>query len=187
MRSAYFALIFGVMFSSAYAGVSLDLVRTDAEGNETERTRISSQGGKLRMDSDGGPFSSAVSMIFLGDRFLVVDHDEKNYIIMDEAMLNEVSVKMNEAMKQMEAQLAKMPPEQREMAEQMMKGQMSALESLRCRRCRICSPRRRPESSPWVLVNGMARHARATPCSKGLTSRRTFVLRRSTRSKAPTT
>jgi hypothetical protein len=84
----------------------------------------------LRLDSDGGPFSSDVSMIFLGDRFLVVDHDEQSYIVMDEAMLTEVSAKMNEAMKQMEAQLAKMPPEQRAMAEQMMKSQMDALSNM---------------------------------------------------------
>jgi hypothetical protein len=115
---------------NALAGVSLDLVRTDAQGTETERTHISSQGGMLRIDSDGGPFSSDVSMIFLGDRFLVVDHDEKSYIVMDEAMLTEVSAKMNEVMKQMEAQLAQMPPEQRAMAEQMMKSQMGALSDM---------------------------------------------------------
>ena len=116
-----------VFCASAHAGVTLDLVRSDANGKELERTHVSSQGGKLRMDTDGGQFSSDVSMIFLGDRFLVIDHDEKTYIIMDEAMLNEVSAKMNDALKQMEAQLAQMPPEQRAMAEQMMKSQLSAL------------------------------------------------------------
>ena len=116
--------------STANAGVRLDLVRTDASGTETDRNEIFSQGEKLRIDSGGGPFSSDVSMIFLGDRFLVVDHDEQSYIVMDEAMLTAMSSKLNEAMKQMEAQLAKMPPEQRAMAEQMMKGQNSALEDI---------------------------------------------------------
>jgi len=116
--------------STASAGVRLDLVRTDASGAETDRNEIFSQGGKLRIDSGGGPFSSDVSMIFLGDRFLVIDHDEKSYIVMDEAMLTAMSAKMSEAMEQMQAQLAKMPPEQRAMAEQMMKGQMAALANL---------------------------------------------------------
>lgn len=113
--------------TSSYAGIALDMVRTDASGNETERNQIYAQGGMLRIDSTGGPFSSDVSMIFLGDRFLVLDHDEKSYIIMDEAMLEAVSSKISEAMQQMEAQLANLPPEQRALAEQMMKGQMQSV------------------------------------------------------------
>lgn len=114
----------------AHAGVSLDLVRKDMDGNEQERTHISSQGGKLRMDTDGGPYGTRATMIFLGDRFLVIDHDEQSYIVMDEAMLNEVSAKMNDALAQMEAQLAQLPAEQREMAEQMMKSRMSAMSEM---------------------------------------------------------
>jgi hypothetical protein len=116
-----------VLSTSLYAGVALDMVRTDTSGKETERSEILAQAGKLRINSGGGPFSSAVSMIFLGDKFLVIDHDKKSYIIMDEAMLDAVSSKISEAMKQMEAQLASMPPEQRAMAEQMMKSQMPGM------------------------------------------------------------
>jgi len=116
-----------LLAGSAQAGVALDMVRTDSSGEETERNEIFAQSGMLRIDSGGGPFSSDVSMIFLGDRFLVVDHDEKSYIIMDETMLDAVSSKISEAMKQMEAQLASMPPEQRAMAEQMMQSQMPGM------------------------------------------------------------
>lgn len=116
-----------VLSAPLYAGVALDMVRTDTSGEEIERNEIFAQSGMLRIDSGGGPFSSDVSMIFLGDKFLVVDHDEKSYIIMDEAMLNAVSSKIGEAMKQMEAQLASMPPEQRAMAEQMMQSQMPGI------------------------------------------------------------
>jgi len=49
---------------------------------------------------------------------------------MDEAMLAAMSSKLKDAMAQMEAQLAKMPPEQRAMAEQMMKTQMAAFENM---------------------------------------------------------
>ena len=116
-----------VLSTPLYAGVALDMVRTDPSGEEIERNEIFAQSGMLRIDSGGGPFSSDVSMIFLGDKFLVVDHDEKSYIIMDEAMLDAVSSKISEAMKQMEAQLASMPPEQRAMAEQMMQSQMPGM------------------------------------------------------------
>ena len=110
----------------ANAGVEMELVTTDASGQETERSKIYAQDGKLRMDQAEGS-GPANSMIFLGDRFVYVDHAEKNYVVIDEAMLSEVSAQMNEAMKQMEAQLAEMPPEQRAMVEEMMKGQMQGM------------------------------------------------------------
>lgn len=122
ITAAVFSL--SLLAGSAQAGVALDMVRTDTSGDETERSQIFAQSGMLRIDSGGGQFSSAVSMIFLGDKFLVVDHDEKSYIIMDEAMLDAVSSKISDAMKQMEAQFESMPPEQRAMAEQMMQSQM---------------------------------------------------------------
>jgi len=110
----------------AYAGVVMDMVTMNASGQETERSRIYAQSGKIRMEQVDGN-ETAATMIFLGNEFLYIDHGEKSYIVMDEAMLDEVSTKINEAMKEMEAQLASMPPEQRAMVEQMMKGQMQGM------------------------------------------------------------
>lgn len=110
----------------AFAGVVMDLVTMNASGLETDRTRIYAQGEMIRMDEVSGD-EAAGSMIFLGNEFLYVDHQDKSYIVMDEAMLDEVSTKISAAMKQMEAQLASMPPEQRAMVEQMMKGQMQGM------------------------------------------------------------
>jgi len=110
--------------SLANAGVVMDMVTRDSAGVETQRTKIYAQEKKVRMEEGGG---GDATMIFLGDRFMYIDHDEKTYIVMDEAMLEEMSAKMNEAMKEMEAQLAGMPPEQRAMVEEMMKGQMQGM------------------------------------------------------------
>ena len=115
-----------LMASAANAGVVMDLVSTNASGQETERSRVLTQSGKLRMEQLEADESEA-TMIFLGDRFLYIDHDRKSYVVMDEAMLDQVSVQMNEAMKQMEAELARLPPEQRAMVEQMMQGQMPGM------------------------------------------------------------
>jgi hypothetical protein len=109
------------------AGVALDMVTKDMSGNGQERSQIYAQDGFLRLDSDGGPFAADVSLIFDGSRFLVMDHGEKTYIIMDEAMLTRMTDKMSEAMEQMKAELASLPPEQRAMAEQMMAGHMPGL------------------------------------------------------------
>ena len=108
-----------------YAGVSLDMVVRDASGNETERTHVQAQSGKLRVDGHGR--AADVSLVFLGDRFLVLDHKEKSYIVMDEAMLDEVTSQLDAAMKKMEAELANLPPDQRAMVEQMMQGQMQGM------------------------------------------------------------
>lgn len=105
--------------AAVHAGVALDMITRDMAGNETERSQVYAQGGFLRLDSDGGPFASDVTLIFDGTRFLVLDHAEKTYIIMDEAMLMRITEKMNEAM-------AQLPPEQRALAEQMMQAQMGA-------------------------------------------------------------
>jgi len=110
----------------AYAGVVMDLVTMNASGHETERSRIYAQSGKVRMEQVDGD-ETAATMIFLGNEFLYIDHREKSYIVMDEAMLDEVSAKINEAMKEMESQLASMPPAQRAMVEQMMQGQMQGM------------------------------------------------------------
>ena len=112
--------------SLANAGIVMDMVTRDASGAETERNRIYAQSEKIRMEQ-GGNGDTEATMIFLGDRFLYIDHRDKSYIVMDDAMLDQVSAKMSEAMREMEAQLAGMPPEQRAMVEQMMKGQMQGM------------------------------------------------------------
>lgn len=115
-----------LLSSLANAGVVMDMVTRNTSGQETDRTKIYAQSKKIRMEQ-GGDDAPEGTMIFLGDKFLYVDHEDKSYIVMDEAMLDEVSAKMSEAMKEMEAQLASVPPEQRAMVEQMMKGRMQGM------------------------------------------------------------
>ena len=111
-----------LLSSFANAGVVMDLVTEDASGQETDRSKIQAQGDMIRMDQVGD--DKAVSMIFRGYELLYVDHDDKNYIVIDEAMLDKVSTKMDEAMKKMEAELARMSPQEQAMMRQMMKGRM---------------------------------------------------------------
>ena len=119
------AILFSIS-SFAHAGVVMDMVTKNASGREADRSKIYAQSKMVRMDEVRGEEIES-SMIFLGDRFLYVDHREKSYIVMDEAMLDQVSAQISDAMKQMEAELARMPPEQRAMVEQMMKGQMGGM------------------------------------------------------------
>ena len=111
---------------SAYAGAVMDMVIMDPSGQEIERVKIYAQSNMIRMDDLGGE-NGDVSMIFLGDKLLHVDHGNKTYIVLDEAMLGGVSDQLNEAMAQLEKELAGLPPEQRAMIEEMMKGEMQDL------------------------------------------------------------
>ncbi|MGI9238019.1 MAG: DUF4412 domain-containing protein [Woeseiaceae bacterium] len=115
-----------------YADVVMDMVTRDAAGQETDRTKVYARAKTIRMDQGGtGEGESAIegdnSMLFRGTEFVYVNHKERSYIVMDEAMLDQVSAQISDAMKEMEAQLANMPPEQRAMVEQMMKGRMQGM------------------------------------------------------------
>lgn len=110
----------------ANAGVVMDMVTRNASGEETDRARIYAQSKLIRMDEVDGDQVKG-TMIFLGDEFIYVDHEDESYIVMDEAMVDDVSAQVSDAMKQMEAELANMPPEQRAMVEQMMKGRMEGM------------------------------------------------------------
>lgn len=118
-------LVLVLSASLAQAGVVMDMVTRDAAGQETDRAKVYAQSKHIRMEQGGD--NPTASMIFLGDRFVYVDHSDKSYVVMDEAMLNEVSAKISDAMKEMQAQLANMPAEQRAMVEQMMKGKMQGM------------------------------------------------------------
>ena len=107
-----------------YAGVALDMVTKDPSGQTIEAMKVYAQSGKIRMDGVGNPADEQMSMIFLGEEFLVLDHGNQTYIVVDAAMIEEVGSKMEAAMQKMEAQLANMPPERRAMVEQMVQGQM---------------------------------------------------------------
>lgn len=105
--------------SLAHAGVVMNLVNKDGAGNVTGTIVISADADKVRMDM----LADATSVIFLGTEMVILDHSEEAYIVMDDAMINQIT----SAMSEMEAQLAAMPPEQRAMVEQMLQGEMTGM------------------------------------------------------------
>lgn len=78
---------------------------------------------KVRMEGMGEGY-----MIYRADKklFWMVNEKEKSYTEMTEKDLEQLAGKMDEAMKKLNEQMAKMPPEQREMMEKMMKGMKGA-------------------------------------------------------------
>ena len=114
-----------LLSTQAFAGNVMELVTRDMGGKELDRMTSYTEGARSRMDQSSA--DGSFSIIFLDDEFLYIDHGQKNYMVMDEAMLEGLSQQINEAMKEMEAELANLPPEQRAMVEEMMKGQMGGM------------------------------------------------------------
>lgn len=111
---------------SAHAGTTYELVTRTMQGEEVDRMTFYDDGTQSRMDQRGSR-SGSMSVIFKDDAFYVLDHAQKSFILMDEAMLDQMSSQINSAMQEMQEQLAAMPPEQRAMVEQMLNDEMPGL------------------------------------------------------------
>ncbi len=106
-RATFFWMLF-LMSPLTDAGMVMDMVTRNASGQETNRSKIYAQSKMIRIDEVGGPASEG-TMIFRDNELVYVDHRDKSYMVMDEAMMEDMSVQISDAMKQMEAELAKMP------------------------------------------------------------------------------
>ena len=109
----------------AIAGNVMEMSTRDMSGKELDRMTFYTEPDRSRMDQTGP--DGSFSVIFLDDEFIYLDHAQKNYMVMDEAMFENIGAQISDAMKEMEAQLAALPPEQRAMVEQMMKDQMGGM------------------------------------------------------------
>ena len=83
--------------------------------------------GKLRVDTqDTG--NNAVVIFDAGKQVMwMINPADKTYREMDKAQVEAMGQQMSKAMEQMQAQMANMPPEQRKMMEDMMKGKMGMM------------------------------------------------------------
>jgi len=113
-----------------FAGGVMEMSTKKQGGAATLSERIYAQGGKLRfdhLDAKGGPQTTT---LFQNNEMIVINHADKKFSLINEATLAELSAQMKkagEAMKQLEQQMANMPPEQRAMMEKMMKGKMPGM------------------------------------------------------------
>jgi hypothetical protein len=120
-------LVVFVLGQSA-AGVVVEMIAGDPEtAGEEQVDRIYARDGMLRMDphQDGGGDDGVV--LFRDDTLWLIDHQEKRAHRIDREGMEKVSAQIGAAMKQMEAQMDQLPPEQREMMKKMMQERMPAM------------------------------------------------------------
>lgn len=119
-----------VLFLSAgaSAGVVPEFETQDYRLDETGMLRAIVDGKDLKMTITSGSDEKKNDMIYRGAKreMVVVDHDEKSFMVIDEAMVDSISDQLSGYEAQMREALKDVPPEQRAMVEQMMKGRMPA-------------------------------------------------------------
>jgi hypothetical protein len=121
IRSIFFMIAFLAL--PAEAGV---IMISQASPDVTDVTDIKTYLDKdcMRIDTKAG--GEEQSFIFRKDKetFWVVDYKEKSFMEMTKKDLQAMKAKIEGAMKVMNEQMKNLPPEQKEMMEKMMKGQM---------------------------------------------------------------
>lgn len=119
-----FIALFLITGGSAPQAADADALLGYSDGRDDQAMSIRVAGDRVRMDSDGGRTSTIFD---LSERSMtVLDHDAGRYHVMDEATAERLQAKMEEARRQMEAQMAQVPAGQRAMMEQMMAQAMGA-------------------------------------------------------------
>lgn len=122
-----FTLLAALSFpAAASAGAVLEFETMEAgESSASSTTRISASDGSSRIETTSGG-EDAAAMIFDGEQnaMIVLDHERREYSVMDEATMQKMASQVGAAMQQMREAMKDMPPEQRAMAEEMMKQRM---------------------------------------------------------------
>ena len=124
IRISFILVLF--LATRASAGVVLEIETQDHRLNESGTVLALVDGKDLKMTITSGGDQEKNEMIFRGERreMVVVDHDDRSYMVIDEAMIESIGEQLSGYEAQMREALKDVPPEQRAMVEQMMKGRM---------------------------------------------------------------
>lgn len=120
----YLCLLAGMLLPTfLHAGWVYEMEKTEGDG-EPETIRMYVQGDQLAVEDPSGH-----SMIYdrASQSMQVVDHGNETYTVIDQATIENMSERLDQAMEQYEKALEKVPAAQREMMERMMKERMPDL------------------------------------------------------------
>jgi hypothetical protein len=117
-------VLFGLFSSAAWAGVVIEMEVTDSKSpDKAANETFYAQGEMARMDPHPADSAADMMVIFRDQAMWFVDHNKKVCQKIDKEGMAELSTQLNAIMKQME----NLPPEQRAMMEEMMKGKMPGM------------------------------------------------------------
>jgi predicted secreted protein len=118
MKHSYFIVMGALCAQAATAGVYIEMVDHDLKTQKaTLAQKMYVQNGDGRfVDADGH------ATLIKNGTFYILDDQEKSYVAVDKATMEQLAKKIAATMEQMKEQLAKLPPEQREQMEKMVPG-----------------------------------------------------------------
>ena len=130
MLKTTLALMFAIFFTvNSYGDVIFDMDQKDAGSETAGRSEGKVKGQNIRLDYYEKGEMIDGSMIFRGDqdKLIMINHDDKTYIVLDEAAMEALGSRMDQVMNEMEEALKEVPPEKREMVRKMMKERMPGM------------------------------------------------------------
>ncbi len=108
----------------SYSGSVLEVQTTERRGAAPVigMVEMTTSGSMSRLDIVSGKNGESGTMIFDGNigKLIVVDHENKQYYVIDQQQMDAMAEKVTKAHRDMEQALASMPPGQRALARQMM-------------------------------------------------------------------
>lgn len=114
--------------SVAFAGSILELATTEyaLDPPVLGTVEITTEGKSSRVEITSISSNESGGLIFNGARHevIAIDHDRQEYYVITQEQMNQMAGQVEQAMQQMEAALAELPPEQRALARQMMESNM---------------------------------------------------------------
>ena len=114
--------------SAALAGSILELATTEyaLDPPVLGTVKISTEGKSSHLEINSISSNESGGMIYNEARqeIIAIDHDRREYYVITQEQINQMAGQVEQAMQQMEAALAEMPPEQREFAKKMMEARM---------------------------------------------------------------
>ena len=124
------ALVLTLSFSfNSFADVVFEMDQKQISPEAMHKTKGMVKGNSFKMDFYENGTQLDGTMIYRGNKkeMIMVNHQDKTYVVLDQATMNELASVMSEAMKQFEAAMKDATPEEREMMEKMMKGRMPGM------------------------------------------------------------
>jgi len=124
LQTSFLVVLFAA--SQVSAGVVFEVETKDHKSGDSGVVQAFVAGKNMKMLITSSDALDGNEMIFRGENreMIVVDHDGKSYMVIDEAMINSIGEQLSGVEAQMREALKNVPPEQRAMMEKMMKGRM---------------------------------------------------------------
>jgi len=130
VTAAYLLVI--ILAINSHGDVLFEMSQKDTGAGTASKSEGKVKGENIRLDMYENGDKAQGSMVFRGDRdeMIMINHQDKSYVVLDEAAMRELGKQMDQAMSQMEEALKDVPPEKREMVRKMMKERMPGLEGV---------------------------------------------------------